>query len=150
MARARIKRAMALGALAGAPEASEQLIVKGIDVLLKTRGHLQGAGLTAALDQDSGRRNYIYTTLSRKRKVLVHLDPRPPRDEKGNATGGALIVTIVRRTGRRDETRTASHAMNELAKMLGNNVEDTARVLLAIERARQRCYQLAEEATRWL
>lgn len=148
MARGRIKKAMALAVLGGHVP-SERLILDGLNVLVETRKRLELAGLAAGLDRGDTR-GYVRTQLSRKRKVHIHLDPRVERRPTGTAKGPPPLVTIVRQSGRKEPYRAIGEAKNALTRMLRNNVDDTVRVVLAIERARRQCYHLSEEATRWL
>ena len=130
------------------------LVTKGLDVLRSTRRTLRDAGLTEALSalrSAKAGRSYVRAALPRGAHARFHLTARDPGRINGFAFGLALALVTVHSA--RGATRThhdVPPAAADLARLVGTDVEAATRILLGLERARRRCYELAEEATRWL
>jgi len=60
-----------------------------------------------------------------------------------------VVIQVELPNGSRDRVSSASSAATELAYRCQGSPERVARVCAAIERARKRCFELAEQTTRW-
>lgn len=126
------------------------LVTKGLDVLRSTRRTLRDAGLTEALSalrSAKAGRSYVRAALPRGAHARFHLTARDPGRINGFAFG---LVTVHPARGATRTHHDVPPAAADLARLVGTDVEAATRILLGLERARRRCYELAEEATRWL
>jgi hypothetical protein len=147
--RKNLEREVAASALGGGQgtEPILALITRGLTVFRGVRLGLRDAGLRAGIgllqDGKTGR-NYVRIALLRGVTARVHLASESP------GTGMEPLVTVLPAQGRPRPYFDVPPAAAALAHRVGTNVEAATRILLGLERARRRGYELAEEATRWI
>ena len=151
--RANLQREVAAAALSGGTggEPILALITKSLTVFRGTRLTLRDAGLKSgiwAVRNAKAGRDYVRVTLTRCVTARIHMMP----SEASGSPGSTMepLVTVHPVQGKPRRYFDAPTAAAELARRAGTDVEAAIRILLGIERARCRCYELAEEATRWL
>lgn len=147
--RVNLEREVAAAVLGGGKgtEPVLQLFTKGLRNFREVRSRLWNGGLREAsgsLKEAHAGRLYVRAALRRGASVRIHFVDRSP----SGAT--ALLLTIERPNGAPVELFDVPPAASELTRRVGTDVAAAVRVVLAIERARKRCYELCEEATRWL
>jgi len=155
--RKNLEREIAAAALGGGTGAEPvlALVTKGLDVLRGTRLTLRAAGLKdglGAVRSSKTGRDYVRVALPRGVTARFHLTPTEPRLINGNVVAGHMVplLTILPVQGKPRLYFDVPPAAKELSRRAGTDVEAATRILLGLERARRRCYELAEEATRWL
>jgi len=153
--KANLRREIAVAALSGGSgsEPVEALVLKGLSNYRDVRRSLGGCGLIEAvrdLRKSKAGRDYVRVALRRGASAHVHLSPRDWYQDGTIGNKAMPLVTIhpVRGVSRRHMD--ATPAAKELAERAGADVEVALRIVLGIERARKRCYELCEEASRWL
>lgn len=150
--RANLQREIAAAAIGGGSgqEPVHALITRGLSVLRDARRLLRDAGLSAALaalrDAKAGR---AYVRVALPRGAHARLALQPP--DFGRINGGPRpLVTVYPARGNPRASFDVPQAALDLTRLCGTDVEAATRVLLGLERARRRCYELSEEGTRWL
>lgn len=146
--RKNLEREIAAAALGGGSgrEAAKPLIAKGLVAYRTARLGLRNAGLEEALLRaPPGRRDYVRVRLPRGASVRLHLAPTGT-----GATRPMPLLTVFSRDGGMALYMEPTAAAGELARRAGTDIETIVRVVLGIERARRRLYELCEEGTRWL
>jgi len=151
--KASLRREVAVAALSGGTgtEPVEALLRKGFGNYRDVRRNLGSCGLTAALSDlraNKAGRDYVRVALRRGATARIHL--APVRPHTNGPIGHIPLVTIIPARGAERRHMDAASAAMELAERAGTDVEAALRIVLGIERARKRCYELCEEATRWL
>jgi hypothetical protein len=154
--RKNLEREIAAAALGGGQgtEPILALVTTGLDVLRGTRLTLRAAGLKdglGAVRSSKTGRDYVRVALPRGVTARFHLTPPEPTLINGRVAGHMVpLLTILPVQGKPRLYFDVPPAAKELARRAGTDVEAASRILLGLERARRRCYELAEEATRWL
>lgn len=153
--KANLQREMAAAALSGGTggEPIGQLIRKGLDNYRDVRLALGRCGLAEAvrdLRKAKAGRDYVRVALRRGVTVQIHLAPRGWYKDGSWDQKPMGLVTVLPRVGLYRRYMDPAAASTELAARAGTDVEVALRIVLGIERARKRCYELCEEATRWL
>lgn len=154
--KANLRREVAVAALGGGTgtEPVEALLRKGLSNYRDVRRSLEACGLAEAvrdLRTSKAGRDYVRVALRRGATAQIHLAPKSwYRDGTFELKKTVPLVTIVPRVGASRLHMDAGSASKELAERAGTDVEMALRIVLGIERARRRLYELCEEATRWL
>lgn len=147
--RKNLEREIAAAALGSGDgrEAVQQLFQQGLTAYRDARLGLRGAGLDDALLRP-GRRDYVRIGLPRGASVRLHLAPY----DRPRPSGGLVnmpLFTVIRRSVPTRYMDVVPGA-KELARRVGTNIDAILRVVLGIERARCKLYELCREETRWL
>ncbi len=153
--KANLRREVAVAALGGGTgtEPVEALLKKGLDNYRDVRRSLIANGLAEAVrDMRTSKagRDYVRVALRRDATVRIHLAPRSYYRDGTFDSKAVALVTIGPARGADRIHMDAGSAAHELAERAGTDVEVALRIVLGIERARRRLYELCEEATRWL
>lgn len=151
--RVNLQREVAAAALGGGrgTEPILVLVTKGFEVFRGVRNTLRDAGLKAGVwslraSKTKVGRDYVRVALPRGVTARLHLTPSPPLGTEHMVP----LLTVIPVQGKPRLYFDVPTAATELARRAGTDVEAATRILLGLERARRRCYELAEEATRWL
>ena len=152
--KADLRREVAAAALGGGKgtEPVEALLRKGLSNYRDVRLTLDRCGLSEAvrdLRKSKAGRDYIRVALRRGVTARIPLAQRSFRAETFDSKAVALVTIWPAQGGAQDYMDAASAARG-LAQRAGTDVETALRIVLGIERARRRLYELCEEATRWL
>lgn len=142
----RLEREIVLSALSGAAGNApvHDLIRKGLENFRRIR-YENRLSISAALDalrKSKTGRDYVQIGLPRGATARLPLGSELDRQSP--------LVIVLRSRGSTVSIGDAGFAAAWLAQRVGTNVEAAMKLLLGIERARKRCYELCEEATRWL
>lgn len=153
--KASLRREVAVAALSGGTgsEPVEALLRKGFGNYRDVRRSLDSCGLSQAVrDMRKSRagRDYIRISLRRGATAHIHLALRSWHADGTIDSRQLPLVTIIPVRGAEHRYMDAAAAAAGLAVRAGTDVEAALRIVLGIERARKRCYELCEEATRWL
>lgn len=122
------------------------LLRQGLSSFRDARLELRTAGLQNGLTmhlQARGSRDYVRVELPRGVQARFALEP-------GNGSLAHVLVTVVPVRGKPRRYYDVSSAGTDLVNRVRTDVAAVVRLLLGIERARRRLYELAEEGTRWL
>lgn len=147
--RANLEREIAASVIGGGAgtEPVELLLRKGLHNFREVRNRLWASWLHEALislQAAKAGREYIRVALKRGASARLHLLAR-------SGTGATpLLVTVERSRGAPLLFFDVVPAATDLAARVGTDAHAVVRVVLAIERARKRCYDLCEEARRWI
>jgi len=155
--RANLQREIVAATLGGAGGGAAVLapITKGLGVFRDTRASLRDAGLLAGIAMRASKTGREYVRVALPRGVMARLHLTPSHSQGGVKPGRpehmlVPLLTVVPVQGEPRKFFDVRTAAADLARRAGTNVEAATRILLGIERARRRCYELSEEATRWL
>jgi len=153
--KANLRREVAVAALSGGTgsEPVEALLRKGLGNYRDVRLSLGKCGLIEAvrdLRRSKAGRDYIRVALRRGATVHIHLALKSAYPDGTFDTKPTPLVTIHPARGASRRHMDAGLAAKELAHRAGTDVDVALRIVLGIERARKRCYELCEEASRWL
>lgn len=153
--KANLRREVAAAALSGGTgsEPVEALLRKGFANYRDVRRALDNCGLGQAvrdLRTSKSGRDYVRISLRRGATAHIHLALRSWYKDGTVASQQMPLVTIIPARGADRRHMDAASAAKELAERAGTDVEAALRIVLGIERARKRCYELCEEASRWL
>lgn len=149
--RANLEREIAAAALSGdtGPAPVLELFRNGLTALRSVRNSLRDAGLDNAVALqvlDRKARGYVSISLPRGVKARLYLASRLVTGR----VGAMPLMTIHPVRGRVIQCFDVPPAVGQLVHRVGTNVDAAVRVALGIERARQRCFELCEERSRWL
>lgn len=152
--KANLRREVAVAALGGGTgtEPIRKLLLKGLENYRDVRLNLAGCGLAEVVRDvraSKAGRDYVRVRLRRGATAHIHLAPTTWAKD-GRTTKTEPVVTIVPGRGADRRHMDARSAAHELAERAGTDVEVALRIVLGIERARRRLYELCEEGTRWL
>ena len=153
--KANLRREVAVAALSGGTgtEPVEALVRKGLANYRDVRLSLGKCGLVEAvrdLRKSKAGRDYVRVALRRGATAHIHLTLKSTYPDGSVASNPAPLVTIHPARGASRRHMDAASAAKELAERAGTDIDAALRIVLGIERARKRCYELCEEATRWL
>jgi hypothetical protein len=153
--KANLRREVAAAALGGGAgtEPIRALVLKGLSNYRDVRFNLRLCGLAFAvrdLRSSKAGRDYVRIALRRGAKAHIHLAPQSWYQGGTFDQKVMPLVTVYPASGALRKYADAPSAAAELATRVGTDVEAALRVILGIERARRRLYELCEEATRWL
>jgi len=138
-----LEREIAVAALGGGTgsEPIRAFVTKSLVVLrsarLKMRSYMPRG--------DGACQYYVRVSLPRGVTALLHV----PTAWYGVARMVPLL-TILSVRGKRRSYYDVPCAAHELTRRAGTDAATATRILLGLERARRRCDEVAEEATRWL
>ncbi len=145
--KSRVEKEIANAALAGDANA-EALLVKALSAFRRTRAELDTL-VYQSLSGKNKRATYTSIGLPYGARCEIDLRSRTLPTVGGSGTRPAPLVRFYTRTGHMAATQDLATAAHMLAGRLRGKVGATVKVLLGIERARKRLFELAEEATRW-
>lgn len=153
--KANLRREVAAAALSGGTgsEPVEALLRKGFGKYRDVRRSLDNCGLSQAvrdMRKSKAGRDYIRISLRRGAAAHIHLALRSWYADGTLDARQLPLVTVIPARGAEHRYMDAAAAAAELAARAGTDVEAALRIVLGIERARKRCYELCEEASRWL
>ena len=153
--KANLRREVAAAALGGGTgsEPVETLLRKGFANYRDVRRTLDNCGLSQAIRdmrKSKSGRDYVRISLRRGATAHIHLALRSWYADGTMASQQLPLVTIIPVRGADRRHMDAASAAKELAERAGTDVEAALRIVLGIERARKRCYEICEEASRWL
>lgn len=153
--KASLRREVAVAALSGGTgtEPVEALLRKGLSNYRDARRSLDNCGLSLAIRdmrRSKSGRDYVRVSLRRGATAHIHLALRSSYADGTFDQKQQPLVTIIPAHGANRRHMDAASAAKELAERAGTDVEAALRIVLGIERARKRCYELCEEASRWL
>lgn len=153
--KANLRREVAAAALSGGTgiEPVEVLLRKGFANYRDVRRSLDNCGLSQAIRdmrKSKSGRDYVRISLRRGATAHIHLALRSWYADGTVDQKQLPLVTIIPVRGAERRHMDAASAAKELAERAGTDVEAALRIVLGIERARKRCYELCEEASRWL
>lgn len=153
--KANLRREVAVAALGGGTgsEPVEALLRKGFGNYRDVRRSLDNCGLSMAIRdmrKSKSGRDYVRVSLRRGATAHIHLAVRSYHSDGTMDHKQLPLVTVIPARGGERRHMDAAAAAKDLAERAGTDVEAALRIVLGIERARKRCYEICEEASRWL